>query len=908
MSVELPNDDVGDLRDQRTTRMWPLDVAIVALSGLVLYVIFAQLDFLDPRWWANAWTYSILVPLTAVALALLMRNLVSQNVQKSIQLGFLTSVLVHLTLLLVAVRWVILPAYFPDALPGTKPERNPVRRTVPEYVFESPNESSEKPDWSEPVDSETASRVVPEQPRQLLPMDRSAATTQVPQPQTPRELAEVPYLNRRAEPNDAMPQPADEPSKLARRMTEPTSVAAPVLSRPVAPDLPATAEPTDAIQERSIADNVRRRDSTMPSSDAIAAMADPSATPMDAMMSLPNRRREIRSVPEVQTPSINRSENERAVRSTNNSVAIAAAQPTVPSVAIARDRPDQSFRIGEDRLNESSTARPRRQSEPLASLASPSFDFGSADAGRPLSAANLSPAADTSLPEIQQPGLATARQKSSRSRDIGMTPLGSAVDVPDVGNRGRNQGVATNDGPAMDRLSQTGSTADRAPARNATSAISGDLSMPRLDVLAPLGSVGLGGQEAITPGMLPTAAPPRIAAMDFSRGKRPKRKVGGPATPLGAEIASVESFSRRVKRTQGGAASAPAGAVGQETEEAIELGLAFLAEKQNEDGSWSLQGHGEDVMLRSDTAATGLCLLAFQGAGYTHKQHQYAGVVGKGLEFLKRIQRTNGDLYRSEDSLSNRNVAFYSHGIAALAISEAYGMTQDEQLRESAQLALDFIAATQHQRRGGWRYTPQVSADTSVTGWMMMALKSGELSGLDVKEETYRGIDRWLSFASESTTKLDRYRYDPFAPPTPSQGHGRLPTPTMTSVGMLMRMYSGWQRERDEMKSAAEYLLQYPPEIGTTSSPQRDTYYWYYATQVMFHMGGDYWKRWNQNLNPVLLKGQVKRGQNMGSWSPNKPVPDRWAPHAGRLYVTTMNLLNLEVYYRHLPIYEDTAN
>ena len=27
----------------------------------------------------------------------------------------------------------------------------------------------------------------------------------------------------------------------------------------------------------------------------------------------------------------------------------------------------------------------------------------------------------------------------------------------------------------------------------------------------------------------------------------------------------------------------------------------------------------------------------------------------------------------------------------------------------------------------------------------------------------------------------------------------------------------------------------------------------------------------------------------------------------GRMYVTTLNLLSLEVYYRHLPIYEDTA-
>jgi hypothetical protein len=123
-----------------------------------------------------------------------------------------------------------------------------------------------------------------------------------------------------------------------------------------------------------------------------------------------------------------------------------------------------------------------------------------------------------------------------------------------------------------------------------------------------------------------------------------------------------------------------------------------------------------------------------------------------------------------------------------------------------------------------------------------------------------------------------------------------------------MRMYSGWRRDDDRMQSAAEYLLEYPPQLGTLTSPQRDAYYWYYATQVMFHMGGEYWARWNRDLNPVLLSSQVKDGTYGGSWDPTYPVPDRWSHHAGRLYVTTMNLLNLEVYYRHLPIYENTAD
>jgi hypothetical protein len=122
-----------------------------------------------------------------------------------------------------------------------------------------------------------------------------------------------------------------------------------------------------------------------------------------------------------------------------------------------------------------------------------------------------------------------------------------------------------------------------------------------------------------------------------------------------------------------------------------------------------------------------------------------------------------------------------------------------------------------------------------------------------------------------------------------------------------MRLYTGWRRDHESLVRGAEYLGQNPPEIGSLREPKRDTYYWYYATQVMFHMGGEHWENWNRRLHPLLIESQIKRGDLAGSWSPRSPVPDRWSPHAGRLYVTTLNLLSLEVFYRHLPLYVDTG-
>ena len=375
-----------------------------------------------------------------------------------------------------------------------------------------------------------------------------------------------------------------------------------------------------------------------------------------------------------------------------------------------------------------------------------------------------------------------------------------------------------------------------------------------------------------------------------------------PAVPIPAP-----AFQQRMARNDGSADASDLGEFGPATEAAIERGLEFLAKSQRPDGSWQLEDFGDKPRLRSPTAATALSLLAFQGAGYSHRQYHYAPVCKSALEFLLAHQQPDGDLYIPTDEASNANARFYSHSIASLALCEAFGMTQDEALREPAQRAVQFMVKTQDPVGGGWRYQPGFESDTSVSGWFMMALKSAELSGLKVPKSTFDGIKGWLEKAQASPQEPHLYRYNPLASDTVQTRHGRIPNPTMTGVGLLMRLYLGWRRDTPEMIRGADYLLENLPAEGTGLNPKRDTYYWYYATQVLFHMGGERWKRWNSTLHPMLIKSQQLEGDQVGSWNPAGPIPDRWGPFAGRLYVTTLNLLSLEVYYRHLPIYEDTA-
>ncbi|MCA9189714.1 MAG: hypothetical protein KDA99_29020, partial [Planctomycetales bacterium] len=440
-------------------------------------------------------------------------------------------------------------------------------------------------------------------------------------------------------------------------------------------------------------------------------------------------------------------------------------------------------------------------------------------------------------------------------------------------------GSAPSPGDAPTGDADTIATASAEVGRQVTSAI-----------VVDRGSVtGPGGLErqpvATDAGFLSRQARPDSQSFEPTRMRFLRRRTSGAGPQARSAVPiAADAFRRRQRREEanGGKNGAPT----PNTDEAIERGLAFLSRHQLADGRWSLNRvsglEGERASLSADTAATALSLLAYLGAGYDHKSEKYQTTVADALGFLVTNQQNDGNLYLFNDGEVANVVAFYSHAIAAIALCEAYGMTHDPDLEIPAQKALNFITSTQHPRLGGWRYTPGFESDTSVTGWMMMACKSGELAGLEVPPDCYDKINRWLDAAQASPNEPHLYRYNPLAPDTPSKRHGREPSSTMTSVGLLLRLYSGWRRDTQPMQDGADYLLQHLPQLGDSSAPQRDTYYWYYGTQVMFHMGGNYWKQWNDRLHPILVDNQVQEGPLAGSWHPTTPIPDRWGPHAGR--------------------------
>jgi hypothetical protein len=424
---------------------------------------------------------------------------------------------------------------------------------------------------------------------------------------------------------------------------------------------------------------------------------------------------------------------------------------------------------------------------------------------------------------------------------------------------------------------------------------------------APLGAGGLTVNPAYDVGVPSRRARPESETAHLHSGRLILERSGANrAADVRVQDVAVPGFRQRDRQLREELARQRGGSEG--SERAVEMGLDFLARHQNVNGSWSLQRFSQggagyenagDGQMVSDTAGTGLAMLAFLGAGYTHTDGKYRLLVGRGLNYLLGNQRANGDLFLPQETKSNLNVWLYSHGIASIALCEAYGMTRDPGLKPPAQRALDFIVAAQHPTDGGWRYAPRQGSDTSVSGWQLMALKSGELAGLAVPAATYAKVSRWLDGAQAQGNRA-QYVYRPKA----RQPHQRVASRVMTAEALLMRQYLGWKRDNASMADGADLIMKELPEWSTERGWQRDSYYWYYATQVMFQMGGQHWDAWNERLRPLLVEKQVAEGPFAGSWEPLGDVPDRWGREGGRIYVTAMHLLMLEVYYRHLPLYQ----
>jgi len=386
-------------------------------------------------------------------------------------------------------------------------------------------------------------------------------------------------------------------------------------------------------------------------------------------------------------------------------------------------------------------------------------------------------------------------------------------------------------------------------------------------------------------------AAPNIQFQDFGSASA----MAGSGDMAGTATSGLGSRTTAGKRR----AARQAGA-GKGTDSAVEGALRWLAEHQNANGCWSFphtpggkcNGFANPGSAQSFMGATGLALLPFLGAGYTHKEgpdgpnNKYRETVRRGINYLVGNMKIDDQGGRLFDQGGAGHFHMYSHGIAACAMAEAYGMTQDPQLKKPAQLALNYIYSAQHPENGGWLYEPRQGGDTSVVGWQVMAIKSGVISYLEVPKHVKPLANKWLDSVSWDSGSSYGYR----AP------NDRPPNDACTAIGLLCRNYLGWKKDNPGLIAGVKKLS----DRGPTED---NMYYNYYASMVMYQNDGpkgEMWRKWDDKMQHHLLATQVKQGKEAGSWF----FAGGHGDHGGRVYNTAMAAMTLEVYYRYLPVYQ----
>jgi hypothetical protein len=321
----------------------------------------------------------------------------------------------------------------------------------------------------------------------------------------------------------------------------------------------------------------------------------------------------------------------------------------------------------------------------------------------------------------------------------------------------------------------------------------------------------------------------------------------------------------------------------QDTERTVAAALSWLARHQLPEGRWSFEYAtvckddtctGSRAMQNSDTAATALALAPFQAAGQTHqKKGPYRQTITSGLAWLMRNQKPDGDLRGGS--------TMYAHGLATIALAEAYGLSADKAVGYAAQAAVNFIQKAQNAQTGGWRYMPGDEGDTSVLGWQMEALEAARVAGLQVDPAKLDGARKWLKSVAQGQ-QGGKFSYVP----------GSQATPTMTAEGLLASQHLGAKPEAPEVVEGLQLLKANLP--GGPSSP-RNAYFSYFATRVWHNVGGPDWEAWKTPLRKSLVEMQCREGCAAGSWDPLKPTTDMWGQHGGRLLITSLSVLTLEV-------------
>jgi hypothetical protein len=337
-------------------------------------------------------------------------------------------------------------------------------------------------------------------------------------------------------------------------------------------------------------------------------------------------------------------------------------------------------------------------------------------------------------------------------------------------------------------------------------------------------------------------------------------------------------------------------------------GLTWLRKHQDPAGFWDCDGFpsrceqnlcdGKGGAL-NDVGATALATLAFLGAGNTITTGADRNVVRSALRWMQSVQDADDGCVGTKAGQH----FMYGHALATLALVEGFHLSRVPNLRAPAQRALDFVSRARNPY-AAWRYAypPDGDNDVSVTGWMLFALFAGRDAGLQVDDGAIAQGMNWVRSMADPVTGRTGYHEKGSPPAREPDAMDRWPaerSESMTACALLLDCFDGADSASADAARRADLVLAQRPRWDE-SAGSIDYYFWYYGSYAMWQVGGRPWDQWQKALLDTVVNHQRKEACELGSWDPQV---DPWGREGGRVYSTAINVLSLQVYYRHAQLF-----
>jgi hypothetical protein len=295
----------------------------------------------------------------------------------------------------------------------------------------------------------------------------------------------------------------------------------------------------------------------------------------------------------------------------------------------------------------------------------------------------------------------------------------------------------------------------------------------------------------------------------------------------------------------------------------VQWALRWLKNHQAPDGRWDAKLYDAQCKLNRCLGAgssaqtvrsTGLALLAFLGAGETPTHGSHRDSVKNGLAWLRGTQDAQGG-FGPKDAAR----VLAEHAVAAVAMTEAAGMTGDAECIASAQKAVTFLFDSPA-ANGPWRrdFPKDGAVDVQALPWVVFALKSAEMSKLKVDADALTRVIAWLDARTDATTGAVAER------------PGGAASDFLTATGFLTRVFAGHRPATDPKLVPAGVAISKRPPAWDAANAAIDPVAWHLGTLTLFQMGGEGWAAWKAAATETLVRNQRMEPDRdeRGSWEP----------------------------------------